>query len=270
MPKDVTDEYVCYGVDVPIADKRHMIGLAPYIDNSTIVHHILLYLADATYPATPAPCGAADKGRLVGVWAPGGQALELAPEAGFPLEGTAHFVLQIHYSNLMALDGEQDRSGYQLCTTTDLRPNDADILAFGTTQINVPAHGSTDITCSLTVPSLVPPINAMWGMPHMHQIGTVITTSVLPGGSGAPVDLGTADPWDFQNQVWTPLATQIAPGDVVRTRCAWDNPGSANVGFGEQTSDEMCFSFVMFYPKIELPNWHWMLPSISSACSPTP
>jgi len=269
MPKDVEDTYVCYGVDVPHDSKRHIVGLAPYIDNSTILHHMLLFQADASYPSTPQPCGGASMGRLLAVWAPGGGALELPPEAGFAVEGTSHFVLQVHYSNLMALEGEQDRSGYQLCTTTDLRPNDADIMAFGTTQIYVPAHGSQDVTCDLPIPHYIPSINVIAGMPHMHKIGKAISTTLLPSGSGAPVDLGSADPWDFENQIWSAVNTPIQPGDMVRTRCAWDNPTNDVVGFGEQTNNEMCFGFVMYYPKFEFA-WHWILPAVSASCSPTP
>jgi hypothetical protein len=269
MPQDTQDIYVCYGVDVEVPAKRHMIGLEPNIDNSTIVHHMLLYQADTSFDPTPGPCGGGSKGRLVGVWAPGGQALELPPEAGFPMEGTIHYVLQIHYSNLMGLDGQQDSTGYRLCTTDALRPNDADILAFGTIGINIPAHGSQDVTCEFTVPDAVGSLHVLAGMPHMHKLGRVISTHLEPGGSGAPVDLGTADPWNFDSQIWTTLDVTANGGDLVRTRCAWDNPGDTDVTFGEQTSDEMCFGFAMYYPKIEAQGFFWGLPAALSSCAPT-
>lgn len=266
MPQQVQDEYICYGVDVDLgASKRHITSLAPLIDNSTIVHHMLLFSADASYSPTPAPCSGASMGRLMGVWAPGGGALELPPEAGFAVQGTAHYVLQVHYSNLMNLAGQEDSSGYQLCVTEDLRPNDADIMAFGTTQIDIPANGTQDVTCNLTVPSIIPQITTIAAMPHMHKLGTRIST--MKNGA---TDLGTADPWNFDSQAWTLLNTTIAPGDTISTRCAWNNPTAQDVGFGEQTSDEMCFGFVMYYPKIELGVWNWMAPAAASQCSPTP
>lgn len=272
MPKETEDVYVCYGVDLDLGDKRHVTALAPLIDNATIVHHMLLFSASSSYGSTPKPCGGANMGQLVGVWAPGGQALELPPEAGYPLEGTAHFVLQIHYSNLMALDGEKDSSGYQLCTTTELRPNDADILAFGSFNFDIPAQSSVDITCDLKLPSFTPTLHGIAGMPHMHKLGTHMSTTVLPAGGGAAIDLGTAEPWNFESQVWTMLgeSTVVKPGDLVRARCAWDNPTNENVGFGEDTSDEMCFGFLMYYPRIETPGWQWGAPAYASSCSPTP
>ncbi len=272
MPKDVEDEYVCYGVDVDLGEKRHVTALAPLIDNSTIVHHMLLFSAASSYSSTPKPCGGASMGQLVGVWAPGGQALVLPPEAGYPIDGTAHFVLQVHYSNIMNLDGQQDSSGYQLCTTNELRPNDADILAFGTFNLNIPAQSSADITCDLDLPGFTPTLHGIAGMPHMHKLGTYLSTTLFPGGDGAPVDLGTADPWNFESQVWTMLdeSTVLKPGDKVRTRCVWDNPTSQNVGFGEKTGDEMCFGFLMYYPRITSPGWQWGVPAHSSSCSATP
>lgn len=271
MPKDVEDVYVCYGVDVSLNEKRHVTALAPLIDNATIVHHMLLFSASKSYGSTPKPCGGANMGQLVGVWAPGGQALELPAEAGYPLDGTAHFVLQIHYSNLMNLDGQKDSSGYQLCTTNQLRPNDADILAFGTFSLNIPAQSSADITCDLDLPGFTPTLHGIAGMPHMHKLGAYLSTTLFPAGGGASVDLGTADPWNFESQVWTMLGDSavLKPGDKVRTRCIWDNPTNKDVHFGEETEDEMCFGFLMYYPRIETAGWQWGAPAYASKCSPT-
>lgn len=271
MPKDTTDEYVCYGVDLSAAQKRHVTALAPLIDNSTIVHHMLLFLAKSSYPSTPQPCGGGNMGQLIGVWAPGGQALELPAEAGYPLEGDSHFVLQVHYSNLMHLEGQQDSSGYQLCSTDQLRPNDADIVAFGTWNFSIPAQGSADITCDLDIPDAAGTFHGIAGMPHMHKLGTQISTTLLPA-SGPAVDLGSAAPWNFDAQAWTILGPEavLKPGDKVRTRCAWDNPTSSDVHFGEQTSDEMCFGFLMYYPRIQTAGWQWGAPAYLSSCAPTP
>jgi hypothetical protein len=271
MPKDTTDVYVCYGLDVTEPQKKQITAFAPRIDNAKIVHHIVLFQSDSPQPAGPVVCdlsGAKDW-RPVAVWVPGNDGFELPKEAGFPLSGTTHYIVQVHYNNLAHLDGQTDKSGFDLCTTTELRPNDADVLAFGSTSFQIPAHSSLDMTCDFTVPKGVPALHAIGGLPHMHKLGTAIDTVVRPSGGGAPLDLGKRDPWNFEAQYWSPLDQVVTAGDVVSTRCAWNNTTASPVSWGENTEDEMCWSFTMYYPKIESPKWSWTLPSVTSKCAPT-
>lgn len=271
MPAAANDTYICYGVDVTVAQKRHITTFLPHVDNSKIVHHIVLFESPTAAPAGPSPCAFGSTNmRMTAVWAPGNPGFTLPAEAGLPIEGTTHYVLQVHYNNIAHLSGESDASGFDLCTTDKLRPNDADILAFGAVNFSVPAHGATDITCSFPVPASAGPYHVIGAMPHMHKLGTVISTEVLPGGSGAPVDLGTRKPWDFETQYWSPLAATVNGGDTVRTRCAWSNPGTSTVGFGENTEDEMCFTFELYYPKITTAGWNWGIPAYTAKCAPTP
>jgi hypothetical protein len=268
IPKDTTDAYICYGIDVTEAQKRHITAFAPHLDNTAIVHHIVLFQSDTAVAAGPAQCslGGAVDWRIVSVWAPGGEGFVLPPEAGFPMEGTTHYVIQVHYNNLSHLEGQSDHSGFDLCTTTDLRPNDADVLAFGSMAFTIPAHGALDLTCNFKIPAALPDTHVIAAMPHMHKLGRLMSTVTKPGGA----DLGHRDPWDFNTQYWTPLDQTLSAGDVVSTRCAFDNPGDAAVTWGENTEDEMCWSFTMYYPKVTAPQWKWTIPSATAKCSPTP
>lgn len=272
MPQSVDDMYVCYGFDVIKNQKEHVTAFVPRVDNGGILHHIVLFESPTSVSATPYPCAlsGAQTWKIVSVWAPGGEGFELPPEAGLPIEGTAHYVVQLHYNNLKHLAGQTDASGFDLCTTPDLRPNDADILAFGTFQLSIPAHGSLDLTCDLTIPVGLPTTHVIGAMPHMHKLGKSISTVNKPSGGGAPIDLGTRSPWDFATQYWSRLDETIVPGDVISTRCVWENDTDKDVHWGENTEDEMCFSFTAYYPKINVPNWSWGVPSVASQCSPTP
>jgi hypothetical protein len=66
-----------------------------------------------------------------------------------------------------------------------------------------------------------------------------------------------------------PVTATLHAGDTVRTRCAWKNPGDVPVTFGERTEDEMCFSFTMYWPRWDSPDWGWATPAASSRCVPT-
>jgi hypothetical protein len=263
MPQNLTDEYVCYGVDVTRTQKNHVIGMAPRIQNTKIVHHMLLFQAPTSVSSTPTPCalGGAAGWKIVYGWAPGGTAMDMPDAAGFPEDtGTTHYVVQVHYNNIAGLSGQTDASGMDLCATTQLRANDADVVAFGTENISIPPHGTLDKTCSYTIAATVPPLTVFAALPHMHKLGTVIATQTAAG-----VDLGQKNPFSFQSQSWVPVTATLKGGDVVKTRCAWNNTTDTTVTFGENTENEMCYSFTMYYPRLPtLPSW--ALPATLSHC----
>jgi len=266
------DQYVCYGVDVTRSQPSHAVAFAPRIDNARVLHHALLFEASSSYPATPQPCsgGGSVTWKLITGWAPGTKGFELPPEAGFPLKtsGATHYVVQLHYSNPQGRPNEVDASGFDICTSAP-RKFEADVLAFGIQQFTIPPtpRGAAPYskTCRVNA-KLVPSfpaspslagIRVIAAMPHMHTLGTAISTELLRGGSESNiVDLGTVPAWDFNTQAWIPLGDSgagvtIQSGDVIRSRCSWNNTTGSNVRFGERTQDEMCYSFSVYYPKIK-------------------
>lgn len=265
MPKDVSNEYICYGFDTTVTEARHVVALSPRVDNPAIVHHVLLFEAPNTVSSTPAPCpsGGGKDWRLLYGWAPGGSNFTLPPEAGFPLTPgkSTHYVVQVHYNNAKGLEGQQDSSGFDLCTDTP-RKYEADVMAFGTQNINIPPNGTLDRTCTLIVPDGMPQIHLIGAMPHMHSLGTTISTTLTPKTGGASVDLGTVPNWDFNTQTWYKYDAIVNAGDSIKTRCAWKNTSMSSVVFGENTENEMCYSFTMYYPKINLDGWVWAAPAL--------
>jgi hypothetical protein len=279
MPTDSGDEYVCYGVELSRPTPTHVVGFAPRVDNTSIVHHIVLFEADKAFSSTPTKCNAGGslQWRMVTGWAPGGKGFELPPEAGFPLKttGTTHYVVQMHYSNPQALANQKDTSGFDLCTSAP-RQYEADVMAFGTQSITIPPtppgapHHTTE--CTVTVQAQLggaTGIHLIAAMPHMHKLGTEMSTELLSGGpSGPATDLGTVTNWSFNTQAWLPISGAVAKtNDVIRTRCAWNNTTASTVKFGENTADEMCYSFTAYYPKVPSALWSWALPAVTSQCT---
>ena len=271
MPQTATDQYVCYGFDAPTTGPRQIVGFQPRIDNTKIVHHVLLYQSEAAVSPTPTACqgGAVGTNKLLYGWAPGGEAFELPAEAGYPMAtATTHYLVQIHYNNIQGLTGQVDTSGFDLCSTDQLRPNTADVVAFGTVNFSIPPHKAVDVTCDLQIPATTPVMHVVSAFPHMHQLGAAIETTATPAAGGASVSLGGVAQWSFGNQLWFPLSQTVHPGDTIHTRCAWNNTTDATVKFGETTQDEMCFSFTMYYPANPAIR-SWIGPSLGSKCHPT-
>jgi len=267
MPDTAGDEYVCWGVDLTRPTPTHITAFAPRIDNTKIVHHVVVYEAPESYDPKPKRCSAATSltWRMVFGWAPGSGALELPSEAGFPIAttGATHYVVQMHYSNPQGLSGEKDRSGIDVCTSPP-RKYEADVVAFGTQDIRIPPNPPGGIftrECSLTVPEQFAGLHFFAAMPHMHQLGVSMKTELTPASGGPKVDMGTLPTFDFESQAWLPIDATVAAGDVITTTCSWKNNTGAEVRFGERTADEMCYSFTLYYPRIQLPLWSWAVPA---------
>ena len=101
----------------------------------------------------------------------------------------------------------------------------------------------------------------------MHTLGTAISAYQLAGGTGTPQKIVDQPQFSFQTQLGYPASNDVVPGDVIRTSCTWNNTTDQTVKFGENTSDEMCFAFIGYYPKINAPLFSWMSPSILGACT---
>lgn len=274
MPASSLDEYVCFGVEAPSDVARHITAIAPNIDNDKIIHHILLLQAPEAVSAQGQPCNFVNIGwKLIYAWGPGTPPLVLPDEAGFPIGPgePGHFVLQMHYNNVMGLSGEKDQTGMGLCTTTALRPNDADVMAFGGTDFSIGANQTTTLACDTTVPTQVDPyvpVTIFQAWPHMHQIGRAMDTYVTKAG-GQKIPLANVPNYDFEYQVTYPVGAGVTldVGDTLTTKCTWQNTTGTPVSFGEGTQDEMCFNFVSYYPRITAPLWHWLLPSQNGTAS---
>ena len=273
MPQTSVDEYVCFGVEVDSGIARHITAIAPRIDNESILHHILCMQAPGPVSAQGTSCNFTNTDwKLLYAWGPGTEALVMPQEAGFPVGpgNPGHFVIQTHYNNVAQLLGEQDQSGVDLCTTTELRPYDADIMAFGGVNFSdIGPNQEATLECTTNIPSIAGsafPIQIFQAWPHMHQLGRRFTSVIEKSGGGTTV-LADVPNYDFEYQIAYPTSAELAVGDTVRTRCTWQNATSGSVGFGEGTGDEMCFNFVGYYPRIELPQWSWLVPSGIASCS---
>ncbi|MBX3189315.1 MAG: peptidylglycine alpha-amidating monooxygenase [Labilithrix sp.] len=270
MPAGKVDEYVCVGVDVNLAKKRHVIGMAPKVDNAKILHHILLFKTKKAVPNEPTPCGAFNSAgldwTLVTGWAPGGGNMELPPEAGYAEEvGTTHWVLQFHYNNAANAPNQADNSGFEFCTTEELRPNDAGIVAFGSINFSIPPRATHKIKCDHPLGPQFAGVTFFSASPHMHTAGASMSTERVPKlGLGKPEMVFADNAFNFEKQEHHPIRTSVAPGDIMRTRCAWKNPTDSVIGFGEGTGDEMCFHFMAYYPDKQVP---WVMPSVLTKCS---
>ena len=117
------DEFECFVLDPKITKDSWMTGLQVVPGNRSVVHHALIFGADASTldghkVGDVYPCfGGAGLSNisLVGAWVPGAMPLETPEGVGMPMKAGSLLVMQIHYHPLGAADLSPD------ATTVDLR-----------------------------------------------------------------------------------------------------------------------------------------------------
>ncbi len=229
---------------------EHMFRYEPILDNTTNTHHMLLF-HDPNGGNDPGPfsCdGFPLDWNMIGGWAPGRTADEIPDGAGVPIQAGEQIVLQVHYDSVTS-PGSTDNSGMRIILTDEPDLTPAGVVWAGviwSSNLNG-SNVSRGNTCTLNQA-----VTMFSVFPHMHRLGSRITLEVQRSGQSNWTSLVDISGWSFEDQpnVAIPPGEQMfMPGDKLRTTCWWNTQGQS-VGFGEASSDEMCFNFVYHYPKI--------------------
>jgi hypothetical protein len=199
-------------------------------------------------------------------WAPGGNPPELPPGVGEEMPpGNGYMTLEFHYYNTTG-KVQNDRSGARICATTKTPENIATLTWLGTENISLPARamGTARGNCTPGGGSQTQDIHLLFASPHMHKLGTHLTTVInrKAGGTEMVVD----QPFAFMDQRQYPTNLIVHPGDTLSTTCTYMNSSPSTVTFGESTTSEMCYNFVLSYPAHSLPNPLGGLEGSSNMC----
>lgn len=240
----VRDRYQCFTFTFGGAEARFVRRFELIADRREVLHHVVL-LRDTqrTAPETPFECASMPEGSdYLYAWAPGQDAFEF-PDGGLRITPGQRLVMQIHYNNGQGLPGVSDNSGVRLYHTAP-QGTEYGMVAVGPLGFQIPARstGAAQSGCTFTRPSRL-----LAGMPHMHQIGTEFSQTVIRAG-GAREPMISLQGWQFETQLFYDFDTTLNPGDRVETRCAFNNTTAQTVRSGTRTSDEMCFNFAYVTP----------------------
>jgi hypothetical protein len=242
---------------VPYDKKLVGLSVKPIIDNAQVLHHWLLFhvLSDTGQDGQHADelVGLQTGSELLTGWAPGGNPPELPPGIGEELPPPQGFMtLEFHYYNTTG-KVQNDRSGARVCTTSKTPDNVATLTWLGTESISVAPHAMGTATGQCTPGGgATQDIHLIFTSPHMHQTGTHMTTTINRAG-GAP-EMLIDKPFAFNDQRQYPLTAIVHPGDTLTTTCTYMNSTDVPIGFGESTTSEMCYNFILSYPAHSLPN----------------
>lgn len=256
-------DYACFRIDPGLTETKLIGAITPFLDNKRVVHHMLLFRGPPD--GTDTCSGEEMLSDMLAGWAPGQEGWFLPEGVAYELEPSDGLMLQIHYDDSQD-NGKPDQSGLGL-HFVDSAEHEAGVMWTGTIfapegepdggfgEFIIPA-GATDyeVGGACTVTEAMGPITVFGVWPHMHEIGKSLNATMYPGlqnpgDAQCLVDVS----WDFDDQRGYQFVhpVEMVPGDRIETTCLFDNPNSFDVRFGEETDDEMCFDFVMYYPALD-------------------
>lgn len=251
--------YACFWVEIDMPEKHHIVGWEGALGGDRTVHHQQVSLSPR-----PAYLDIFGQGGLCGLptveytWT-GGTTPEWTPSlAGFPIGGPenggkAKFLWQTHFEGATTYTG-----GFNAYVTKKLRKYDAGNFEQGDVSgILVPAGQAAShvATCTpeMTTQKLVHPIYVYSSMLHAHLTITHIKGEHFRGGQlmntlGEETALG----FGFFDQTFKPHTPciEILPGDQLVTSCDYQNPFPYDVVGGEATNQEMCTTFMQYFPRL--------------------
>ena len=268
-PEDLDNEYRCFVLEHGKSENFYIEALYPKVDNTSIVHHIVLAKAsrDSLIEGADTPQGIdclggaqdlVDSGSngvvdgMVAAWAPGAAPI-IFEDAGILIRPNEVFILQMHYYKGGTPEGAKDQSGYFMKTTSNVSKNVL-MAPYGYYDFLIPA-GDSDYTHGERFE--VPADITIWAtFPHMHLLGTGYHLSVTRGNSGEEECVVESDNYDFNNQLTYQFTDPIKvyEGDEIYFECTWDNSAEnpnayydtpQDVGYGQRTDEEMCYAFTL-------------------------
>ncbi|KAK3586460.1 hypothetical protein CHS0354_001844 [Potamilus streckersoni] len=253
--------YNCRVFRMPnIGGKHHMIKVEPIITpgNELLVHHMVIYRCSGNDPNLDGvnymcfgdvPQGLQQCYHTIIAWAIGGQAFYYPNHVGLSvgaLDDPDIYILETHYDNPAKKSGVIDNSGQRITLTRNIRQHEADMIQMGHqvdwTQ-NIPpfekaydSHSYCSSQCIDHGLGNLTEIKAFGIFQHAHLLGRAIKTRHFRNGSELlPLAIDSNYDFDFQQTRLLRNEIPIRHG-------------------GLSTQNEMCASFILYYPKMELQN----------------
>ena len=259
------DEYRCYVVQNPFNEDKWVTGFEYRPGNGLAVHHIIGYLDRSTQSerkdaAEPGPGyrsngsgpGILPSGSLGG-WAPGNLPRMLPEGVARLWRKGERVVLETHYHRTGRPETDAGAQVALYFAKTPVKKQ-LHVHMIANPLLRIPAGAEAHkVSAQWIVPK---PVSALDVMPHMHLLGREISVvATLPDGTKR--DLVAIKDWDFNWQETYQFLKDVPlpRGTRVRVEAVYDNslknPNNPSnpprvVGWGEETTDEMCIAFIHF------------------------
>ncbi|OWF52616.1 tyramine beta-hydroxylase-like [Mizuhopecten yessoensis] len=260
----VETNYYCMFAELPTDGDYHLVGFESQIDNTDINHHIILFGCESTEKTSfainnPHPCGMKsipECRTMLGVWNFGTPVKCMHEDSGFRIgkNGFKYAYLQFHWNNPQLRTDYTDSSGLKLYYTPNRRPHNARMWTVGSSYFEIPPgeeEFEVEAWCrnDCTSRYLSGPVYITRAENHMHYLGR--KQKIQHYRNGVWIRDITNDMYDFNSfadyAFTTPI--EVKPGDEIKSTCTFRSVGrNKTTRFGEDSSHEMCFGFLVIHP----------------------
>ncbi|XP_068207395.1 MOXD1 homolog 2-like [Palaemon carinicauda] len=194
--------------------------------------------------------------------------LTLPSEAGYPLtpNGPKYYMMQAHYDNPDE-HNFTDYSGIRIIYTPELRFYDAGVMSIGldpSWKHQIPPRQRTVLSEGHCVgectEAALPPtgINVFAVILHTHLLGRKVRVRHIRDGRELE-PIAQDNNYDFNYQEYRALTNPrtVLPGDHLIGECTYNSRERTTITLGGfKTRDEMCLSFLFYWPKVDLSFCH--------------
>jgi hypothetical protein len=262
------DVYRCFVLPTGLTADKFITAFECIPGDRSMVHHVVVF-TDTTGQSTTLDAGDPGPGytsfgsigvpsaEMVGGWVPGMSPAVYPNGFGLRLSKNAKVVLQIHYPK--GTSGMKDSTELHLffSPVNTLRRLYMQPVLNHEVNINAPLNIPANTVKEFTESQFVPVDLTVFGVtPHMHYLGKKINVFGV-GPTGDTQRVISIPDWDFhwQGTYMLRKAMKIAAGTTAYSNATYDNttnnpdnPSSPpkNVSAGEQTTDEMMITFILF------------------------
>ena len=165
-----------------------------------------------------------------------------------------------HYDNPGGTSWADD-SAVRVHYTPNLRPNDVGVFAAGVEtlpgSLTIPGETVTHewagwCPSECLSSRLDKPVNIVSIALHTHTTGYYVSTRLVRDGREVAI-VGEDPYYDFDMQInrILPQPIELRPTDSLFTTCRYTTVGRGPVQMGVATSDEMCLSYLTYWPRAE-------------------
>jgi hypothetical protein len=265
-PPLTSDMYRCFPMPTNLPSDTYVSAIDIKPGDRQTVHHVIAYIdtngdsqklddADAGpgYTSFGGPgFSITSLSSTLGGWAPGARPVMLPEDVAMSLPGQSRVVLQVHYHpHGVAAVPDQTQIGIYFAKKTPKKI--VYVLPLINQNFTIPPNAPNYPVSAGYLVGL--PVHLYLIAPHMHLLGRKMHVTATSGG--IEKCLINIDDWDFnwqgQYRFSEPIAitggTRLAlDASYDNSTANWRNPNNPPkpVSWGEQTTDEMCISFLGF------------------------